>query len=99
MGLTNNIERHEYDDEDDAPEQPFTHIAHAAITAAQAHPDYNGERILVLINDENHGGVVAQGYDNTTLMLDLLANLEAFAKTCGLDLRTIVTDRMIGGQG
>jgi hypothetical protein len=98
--LTKDVQRNEYEDDGDRPDHAFTPMIHAALEAARAHPDYKGQRMLMLVNDDVQGGVIAHGYsDNETLLTDMLANIEAFANTCGMNLQTIVADRPIGGQG
>jgi aspartyl aminopeptidase len=100
MGLTTNVGRQEWEDGEDEPDNPMAVLANIGVKAIVAAEQNAGERVIVFVNDEESGSIVAHGYtSNGDIMLDLLANLEAFAKTCGLDLQTIIADKPIGGQG
>ena len=77
----------------DEPHTRLTRLADAAIKAVENHPEHADDlRVIILISDEQRGGMVLHGYeDHAEAIADLLGHTEAGAAMVGVDLRIIPT--------
>lgn len=70
----------------DKPFDRLTRIAAAARTAIEEHPEYDEktDRFIMSINDDEHGGFSAVGYDDPAqLMVDLLEHAKGTLEATG----------------
>jgi hypothetical protein len=70
-----------------SPHDRSTRLCDAALNAIQTHPDYNGEKLIVFLNDGERSGIGLTGYEqDSEAMADLLIYLRAIFKANGKTL-------------
>jgi hypothetical protein len=71
------------------PHDRLTRICDVGIDAMEGHPEYGEDvRVVILLSDEEGGGVVIHGYErDTDAVVDLLMHLRAIMRANGKDLQ------------
>lgn len=83
------------------PVDRLTRLCAAMTEAMEAHAEYrDGDRVVILLTgvDDEHGGMVAAGYDdNATMVADLLAHTQAVAMAVGLGMDVLTMPDDVSG--
>ena len=75
----------------DEPHTRLTRMGDAAIKTFEEHEEYQeGDRLIVLADDGQHGGIAIHGYDDmATAAADALTHLEVMFKQFGISMNVV----------
>lgn len=69
------------------PHNRITRLCDAATKAIEAHPEYDGEKLILFMDGKDGGGLVMNGYDDDLeALVNLMVHLSAIFKANGKEL-------------
>jgi len=75
------------------PHDRLTQMGDAALTFIREAPDYQNERVIVMLNTDERGGIAIGGYeDDADALVDMFMHLKAIMEANGKSLSFLSMD-------
>ena len=79
------------------PHDRLTRMGDSALEHLRKHPEYQDERLIVLLNTDERGGIAIGGYeDDSEAFADMFMHLKAIMEANGKSLSIIPMERGYG---